>query len=412
MAAGDDYSCAIATDDTIACWGPVAPPPGVRAATSLGPDSQPESEPQPEPELQPDPEPDPAAGGAGDPDRPGEGVTVVAGRADWNSGYFQAALYRQLLEELGYSVTDPAQMELGPDVAYTAMAQGRMDYWPNTWPGHDRWLERELPDGSLVEDHVSVVGNLLFEGILNGFVVTKSFADAYGVYTMDDLNDSPEALAAFDVTDLVPGNGKAEIYGCHPGWRVCHGAINNMIAFSGWDNIVQLAGDYGIYIEFAHRDADNDVPMVIFIWAPSLHITRLRPGDNVYWMGVDNILDDSNPTGVEGGEAHDQRGPDGTGGYVSIGADQCPSATEQPDGRCPIGWRADHILVSANNEFLEANPAVLAFFEAARLTPMDVSLAEVAQLEHGAHPDDLAAQWIADNRDKVDSWLAAARAAS
>ena len=431
VAAGAGHSCAIATDDTLVCWGPLAPPPGVRAVSYVRPGRQPEepesepepelepepeSEPEPEPESEPEPEPEPepAAEGSGDPERPGEGVTVVAGRANWSQGYFQAALHRQLLEELGYSVTDPAQLELSTDVAYTVMAQGRMDYWPNSWyPGHYQWLEHELPDGSSVGDHVSVVGELLFEGVLSGFVVTKSFADAYSVYTMDDLNSSPEALAAFDATDLVPGNGKAEIYGCPPGrgWA-CHDIINSMIAFSGWDNIIQLTGDYNTYIEFAHRDAGNGVPMVIYVWAPSPHIARLRPGDNVYWLGVDDILDDSNPTGVEGGEEHDQRGPDGTGGYVSIGADQCPSATEQPDGRCPIGWRAGHILVTANNEFLNANPAARALFEAVRLTPLDVSLANVAQREDGAQPDDLASQWIADNRDKVDSWLAVARAAS
>ena len=368
-----------------------------------------DTEPAPEdPELEP--EPKAAAGGGGDPDRPGEGVTVMAGRADWDSGYFQAALYEQLLEELGYSVGDP--WETGPDIAYTALAQGRMDYWPNSWYPHNyKWLDRELPDGSLVEDHVSVVGELLFEGVLSGFVVTRSFADAYGVYTMDDLNDSPEALAAFDATDLVPGNGKAEIYGCHSLFPNCQGTIYNMIAFSGWDNIVQLTGDYRTYIELAHRDADNNVPMVIFTWAPSLYFARLRPGDNVYWMGVDNILDDSNPAGVEGGEEHDQRGPDGAGGYAAIGADQCPSATEQPDGRCPIGWLARHILVTANSEFLEANPAARALLEAVKLTPLDVSLAHLAQREHGAHPDDLAAQWIADNRNLADQWLAAARAA-
>ena len=45
------------------------------------------------------------------------------------------------------------------------------------------------------------------------------------------------------------------------------------------------------------------------------------------------------------------------------------------------------------------------------VTPLEVSLAKVAQRE-GAHPDDLAAQWMADNRDRVDTWLAAARQAA
>ena len=35
IAVGEYHSCAIATDDTIACWGLVAPPPGVRAALPI-----------------------------------------------------------------------------------------------------------------------------------------------------------------------------------------------------------------------------------------------------------------------------------------------------------------------------------------------------------------------------------------
>ena len=90
---------------------------------------------------------------------PGEGVSVTVGRANWTSGYFQAELYKLLLEELGYRVSDPAELELGPNNAYVGMAQGLMDYWPNSWyPGHLAWLAGQLPDGSLVEDHLTIVG--------------------------------------------------------------------------------------------------------------------------------------------------------------------------------------------------------------------------------------------------------------
>ena len=117
-------------------------------------------------------------------------------------------------------------------------------------------------------------------------------------------------------------------------------------------------------------------------------------------------------TGFEGGDEYDQRGPDGTGGLVSIGPDQCPSAARQPDGKCPIGWLAGHILVTANTEFLEANPAAKLLFTAVRLTVLEVSLAAETLRRTGADPDDLAAQWIAENRDRADTWLAAAREAT
>ena len=95
---------------------------------------------------------------------------------------------------------------------------------------------------------------------------------------------------------------------------------------------------------------------------------------------------------------------------LAIGPDQCPSAADTADGKCPIGWIAADILVTARNGFLEDNPAAAGLFEVVKLSVIDVSLANVAQAD-GAHPNDLATQWIADNRELVDDWIAAALAA-
>ena len=341
---------------------------------------------------------------------PGAGVSVAAGRDNSSSGYFQAELYKLLLEELGYTVSDPAELELGPSLAYSAMAQGEMDYWPNSWYPFDlAWLAGELPDGSLVEDHVTIVGEEMLAGGLQGFLVTKSFADEYGVYTMDELNSNADALAAFDATDSNPGNGIADIFGCPQSWT-CDNIIENQIAFSGWDNISQISAGYDAMFAQAVDNVGEGIPMVLFTWTPTPYITELRPGDNVYWMGMERVLDDSNPANQEGGEEHDQRGADGSGGYASISADQCPSAADQPSGRCKIGWITADILVTANSDFLAANPAAEALFEVVKLSVIDVSLANAAQNE-GESPTSLAAQWIADNRNLADRWLTTARAA-
>ena len=341
---------------------------------------------------------------------PGEGVSVTMGRANWSTGYFQAELYRQLLQELGYTVSDPADLELGPNNGYIAMAEDQMDFWANSWyPGHLAWLAGELPDGSLVGDHLSIVGEEMIAGGLQGFLVTKSFADEFGVYTMDQLNENADALAAFDATDPVPGNGIADIFGCPESWT-CDNIITAQIAFSGWDNLNQTIAGYDAMFAQAVDAANEGVPMVAYTWTPSAYITQLRPGDNVYWMGVNEILDDSNPTGTEGGEEYDQRGT-GEGGYAAIGPDQCPSAAEQETGQCKIGWIAADILVTANNDFLAANPAAAALLEAVQLSVIEVSLANVEQGE-GAAPADLATDWIANNRATVDAWLDAARAAA
>jgi glycine betaine/proline transport system substrate-binding protein len=336
---------------------------------------------------------------------PGEGVTVKMGRATWDTGYFQAEVYAAVMRELGFDIGSPSDIELGVNAAYTAMAEGDMDFWVNSWyPGHMTWHAAELTDGSLIGDHISIVGEEMIAGGLQGFLITKSFADEYGVYTMEDLDTNAEALAAFDLTDPVPGNGKADIFGCEESFT-CDNIITSIIEFAGSTNIQQSIASYEAMFVQAVDAADSGVPMVIYTWTPSSYITQLRPGDNVYWLGTTeaNVLDDSNPTGTEGGEGHDQRP-----GTATIGSDLCPSG----DGAtCVTGWAAADIQVTASNDFLAANPAAEALLDAMKLSVLDVSLANVAQ-GAGATPEDLASEWIANNRDQVDAWLSTALAAA
>jgi glycine betaine/proline transport system substrate-binding protein len=369
----------------------------------------------------------PAATEATDDDMamPGEGVSVTMARADWTTGYFQAAVYEQLLEELGYEVSDPADLELGPSLAYLSMAQGDFDFWVNSWyPGHISWWEPELPDGSRVGDHLTVFGpapdvagdfELAFQpatgelvaGGLQGYLMTKTFAEEFDLKTLDDLNSNADALAAFDAQDPVPGNGIADIYGCQESWT-CDNIITSQIAFSGWENIQQTIAGYDAMIAEAVGKANAGEPMVIYTWTPSAYITQLRPGDNVVWVGVEDVIDDSNPAGQDGGEGHDQRP-----GTANIGPDQCPLAADL--GTCQLGWIAADILVTANKEWAAANPAAAKLLSLVTLPIIDVSLANVAQ-DAGQNTNEdiqgLAAEWIANNRDLVDSWLAEASASS
>ena len=66
----------------------------------------------------------PAAAAPADDSLPGEGVSLSMCRADWASGYIQAEIVRQILQTAGFEVSDPAEIELGPSNAFTAMAEG------------------------------------------------------------------------------------------------------------------------------------------------------------------------------------------------------------------------------------------------------------------------------------------------
>ena len=334
---------------------------------------------------------------------PGEGVSVTAGRASWSTGYVQAEIFTALLPELGYTVSESADMELGPQNAFMAMAEGDMDFWANSWmPGHTSWLMGERTDGSLVGDAVTVLGEEIMAGGLQGFLIEKGFADEYGILTLRDLDENADAIAAYDATDANPGNGVVDLMGCPEDWT-CDNIINSMLVGGGYKNIVQVKAGYDPMWAQATDMVNEGLPVVAYTWTPSAYITTIRPGDNAYWLGMDYILDDSNPNNQDGGEGWDQRP-----GTAAIGEDMCPARSA--DGLCPIGWAAADIQAAANNDFLAANPAAEELFLQIKLSVMDVSLANVEQAA-GADPRDLAAGWIADNRDKVDGWLDAARAA-
>lgn len=341
---------------------------------------------------------------------PGDGVSVTMARADWSTGYFQAQVYKQMLEELGYDVSEPSEAELGPSLAYLAMAEGDVDFWANSWyPGHNSWWEPELPDGSTVGDHLEKVGAVFQGGGLQGFLVTKSVADEHNITHIDQINDDPAINALFD----SDGDGVAEIYGCQESWT-CDNIITAQIAFSGWDNITQTIAGYDAMFAEATAKMDAGEAAVIYTWTPSAYITQIRPGDNAYWIAMENVLDDSNPTGFDGGEEFDQRFyATGEEVRLDIPADQCPAAAV--DGFCRLGWVPADIQVTANKDWLAANPAAATLLREAKLSVIDVSLANVEQAggkDTEAEIAQLAADWIAANRGTVDAWLEAARAAA
>ncbi|MCB0966878.1 MAG: glycine betaine/L-proline ABC transporter substrate-binding protein ProX [Ilumatobacter sp.] len=363
------------------------------------PADEPSDEPADEPSDEPADEP------SDDAAMPGEGVSVVQARANWSSGYAAAAIYHLMMEELGYEVSDPAELELGPSAFYTALAQGEIDFWQESWyPSHRSFFANELPDGSTAGDHVTVVGEETMAGGLQGYLISKTFADEYGITHLDQLNDDPEILAAFDEFDANPGDGIAQIYGCEEAFT-CDDVIQSQIAFSGWDNIEQNIAGYDAMFASAVGQVEAGEPVVIYTWTPSSYVTQLIPGANVYWLAVEDVIDDSNPLGVEGGEEHSQ-----LPGTATIGPDQCPAAADHPDGLCEMGWVAADIQVTANNEFLAANPAAEALFDVVQLDVIEVSDLTL-RVDAGEDPMDIAAQWIEDNRDTVDGWLETARAA-
>ncbi len=336
---------------------------------------------------------------------PGDGKAAVnMGRGNWSSGYVHAQILHDLMEELGYDVVSPDGLEFAPDLAYQTMGRGEMDFWANSWyPGHLSWWEGELPDGTRIGDNLTrVEGSVMPGGGLQGWLVTKAWADENGVVTLDQINDDEALWSQLD-TD---GNGKGEFFGCPEDWT-CDDIMNSQIEFAGWDNLEQTQAGYdAMFAEFLIA-AQAGEPAIMYTWTPTAYLAQAVPGETTMWISVDgdSVLDDSNPLGNEGGEAYDQ-----SPGYSGLDADVCLAG---PDG-CQLGWAAADIEVTANSDWLADNPEAEALFRAFQPPLIDMAIAGVALTDSDgsqAAVEQIAAEWIADNRELADEWIAAALAA-
>lgn len=322
----------------------------------------------------------PAAGG----DQPGGAVTMA--RASWDTGFLQAEINRQLLEELGYTVSDPADETHDAATFYPAVARGDVDLWANGWfPLHDRFLDRQLVTGQTISEPIEVVGTQVEAGALQGFLADRATAEELGITSMADLAD-PELAAAFD----QDADGLADLLGCNDGWG-CQLAIDEHLEQAGWGATVeQVSGDYAQLLAAAQERVAAGEPVLFYTWTPNWTLDVLVPGQDVVWLEAPPLPDEDAPTTVEGLEGC------ATGG-----------------GSCQLGWPVNDIRGVANAGFLEANPPVRRLLEQVRI-PLDDIAAQNARMQateeySAADLRQDAADWIAANRDVVDQWLAAAR---
>ena len=303
-------------------------------------------------------------------------------RANWSTGYTQAAIYRALLQELGYQVNDPSEAEMSPTSFLSALAEDRFDFWVNGWFPH----HVELMEEAGLTDIARPIGMQIPSGGLQGFLVDKATAESFGITKLDDIGNSSRIAELFD----LDGNGKADLMGCDMSWS-CRYVINDTIAANGWQGTMEQATN-----DHARQFADSvdrhrrGEPILQFVWTPGPYTAQLVPSQDVIWLSVDNPL----PS---------QRGA------TSLSVDKCPA---QP---CQTGFTPADIRVLARNDFLEANPAAAKLLELVTISVEDAfeqGRAFIRGANSKADIEAAATQWIADNRANVDQWLDEARAAT
>ena len=315
-------------------------------------------------------------------DNPGEGKTINMAQATWDTGWFHAEIYKQLLGELGYSVQGPTTHDNPP--FYQAVAQGDVDLWVNGWfPLHDTYRPA-------FEGQAEIVGAVAKGGALEGYLVDKASVEKFGIKSLEDFK-RPEVQEAFDRN----GDGKADLVACPPGWGCEINIEHHLDAYELREHINPIKASYSASMADALAAYQAGEPILFYTWTPNWTVNALVPGKDVMWIEVPEV-------NLPGDLA------DLADAAVLPGVEGCVADP------CMLGFPANDISPVANSSFLADNPAAAKLLEVAAI-PLPAIYAQNAAMNDGAgSPDDIrqqAAEWIATNRDLVDGWLEAARAA-
>ena len=317
-------------------------------------------------------------------DRPGEGVTVTPAVATWESARPVEAIFSALLGELGYQVERPTS--LANPIFYQAVTQGDVDFWANGWfPLHNS----QLPDN--FDGNASIVGTIVEKGAIQGYLVSKSAAEEFGITSLDDFK-RPEVKEAFDRN----GDGRADLVACPPGCGCEEVIEHHLDVYDLREHVNDIKAAYTASFADAMAAHRAGEPVFYYTWTPNFTVFELVPGEDVVWINTPGV--DPAPAEADLAEFMVVEGVQG--------------AVTDP---LTMGFAANDIQVVANDEFLEANPAAARLFEVVEIDLVDISGMTLRFIE-GEDSDQavaaMAEEWIAENRAAVDAWLEEARAAS
>jgi len=308
--------------------------------------------------------------------KPGKGVTLKPARATWNTGFFQEALARRGLAELGYDVKKPK--DLANPIAYKSIYMGDIDYWCNgNFPLHNEQLPKNFDKKGAILDPIIKAGGM------QGYLVSKKEVEQFGIKSLDDFK-RPEVVKAFDQN----GDGKADLVACPPGWGCEKVITQHMKVYNLGNYIKPIKAAYEAGMASALGAYKAGKPVFFYTWTPNWTVYKFKPGKDVMWINVPAEGDTGKEvSGIEGAVSDPLRN----------------------------GFMVYDITVVANKKFLEKNKAAATFLKSFKLSIGDIS-AQNTRMNEGEKSDkDIAKhvdEWIANNQDKWNGWLTAAREAA
>ena len=200
-----------------------------------------------------------------------ESKTINMARANWDTGYFHAEIYKIGLEKLGYEI--PKLKDVKPGVFYVAAAAGDIDLWVNGW------VKTQANYIDETKGKVIPIGYVAKQGGLQGYLIDKKSAEKFNIKPVLDIKKHAKA---FDAN----GDGKADMVACPPGWgceKVITGHFNELKL---GEFINPIKAEYSASLADAISRYKNGGSILYYTWAPNWIFGELKLGKDVVWIEV------------------------------------------------------------------------------------------------------------------------------
>ena len=288
---------------------------------------------------------------------------IKMGKADWDTGFFQAEIYKKALEKMGYKVSGPTVMK--PQVFYVAAAAGDMDLWVNGWfENHNTYVKEAM-------GKVKPVGYVVEKGGLQGYLIDKKTADKFNIKSIMDIKKHAKE---FDIND----DGKADMVACPPGWG-CEKIITKHFEELGLGEFINpLKADYSASMADTISRYKNGKSILFYTWTPNWSVGTLKLGKDVVWIEAP---------------------------YSDTKEVKVPNATKS---KLNMGFAVNDIRAAANVDFLKANPKVEKMLKKASIPLADIAEQNL-KMNAGEKSEKAikkhAEEWIKANQSTFDSWI-------
>lgn len=306
---------------------------------------------------------------------PGKGIRVLPLKSNLVEETFQTLLVMRALEKLGYEVLPFKEVEY--PLAHVSVANGDATFMANHWnPHHSEFFKAAGGEATLSRQGVYSAG------AVQGYLIDKRTADAYGITNLGQLKDP--ALAKLFDTD---GDGKANLVGPNAGWGAEEVVYHHIKTYGLSDTVSYTQGNYPALISETLARFKAGKPVLYYGWVPYWLSNVLRSGQEVVWLEVP---------------------------FSSMPGVQAGTDTALPNGK-NYGFPLNNQYIVGNKKMVEAHPAMAKLFEIMRL-PIEAITAQNAAVHQGqnsnAHINQHTDAWIRSHQALFDRWIQESLAAA